>query len=868
MPRTGLAALAFLATIGIAAYVLMPDDSPDPLDPLQEPAVETEEERDAVAVDSSPAPEIEAAPVQRETVEPSASTSAASARDFETYEGADGALVRVIDKPTGEPVAGAEVLLIVRDELDESQLEMAMLAGGRDLRGILEEFGHRYKTGADGTVRTRPFTDYPVMLATFEGSSGFHWQSDPGEREVEIFIEPELIIRVQVVDQAGEPVPNAPVSLRMDDASYSFTMFTRNTDADGELVLDDLKPYLESMGQRETNLVLALATLQPRDQMHESTQVPLNQEVQESGQVKLVMPETGQVVIEVVHMDGQPYEGAGAVSLRRDGSENSFGPRQADNVMRQLEDGRAVFHHVALGQQLTAELHSSASRNTHSLDGAGPISAGEQVVLRIERPAYPEIRVVVVDPDANPYADQRILLSIESEHQHGSNDHSLMKRSDETGALTFELEERSAEEANFKRTARFSVQHEDGRKSSGHLDLSQPLPAQVNDMGQVVLEPDPVLLEGRVVDAAGDPVIAARVSLQSRRLDREGHPRGWSSTSVFAMTGANGEFILIGDPPESPEYSVKIFAKGFEELEEPVQLAGQSVEFRLNPGTYLAGRLIVDEGVSPFTLNVRLHDGDDGITWCSLENDSEMPENEARFEVALEVGVEYRLEVQTSVGEVLYELPGIYVSAGTTTEPPSLQPLDLRGIFRTIEITALSASGQPLDATFLVRSADDQWRSFSASDGVLELEVVEEIHELTVQHPEHAPKTLEGVRNDQTVRLDAGLEVTLVLPSDLLGIEENISYNVQIYPEADVGHRHYTAGSRIDFSDMGRAKIFAPGPGKYRVSVGLFYADGNHHRSSSFTTGSIEIISGGTVHNLQVDRDRFDRTLNRLLDRD
>jgi len=224
--------------------------------------------------------------------------------------------------------------------------------------------------------------------------------------------------------------------------------------------------------------------------------------------------------------------------------------------------------------------------------------------------------------------------------------------------------------------------------------------------------------------------------------------------------------------------------------------------------------------------------------------------------------------VQTSVGEVLYELPGIYASAGTTTEPPSLQPLDLRGMFRTIELTALSASGQPLDATFLVRSANDQWRSFSASDGVLELEVVEEIHEVTVQHPEHAPKTLEGVRTDQTIRLDAGLEVTLVLPSELLGIEEDVSYSVQLYPEADGGHRHYTSGSRIDFSDMGRAKIFAPGPGEYRVSIGLFHADGNHHHSSSFTAGSIEITSAGTVHNLQVDRERFDRTLNRLLNRD
>ena len=868
MLRTCLAAIAFLAIAGVAAYVLLPDDTPDPLDPLEEQAVEAQDERDAVTVDSSPAPEIESAPVQRETVEVDPATAASAPRGFEEYTGEDGALVRVVDRESGEPVEGAEVLLVVRDELEESQLALAMLAGGRELRGILREFGHRYKTGADGTVRTRPFTDYPILLATHEGRSGFNWQSEPGTREVEIEIEPELVVRVKVVDRDGQPVADAPVALRMDDPNYSFTLFTRNTDARGVLVLDDLNPYLESMGSREANLVIALATLQPSDQMDETTQVALDSKVQESGEIQLIMPETGQIVVEVVHPDGTPYQGSGAVTLRRDGSQSGFGPRQPENVMRTLENGHAVFHHVALGLQLTAELHSIESRNSQTLDGAGPTAPGERVVLRVERPAYPEVTVRLVDSDANPYAEQRVLLAVESEHQHGSYSNNLNKQTDDSGALTFELEERPADEPNFKRSVRFAVHHPDGRESSARVDLSQPLPAGVTDLGQLVLELDPVLLQGRVLDSNGEPIVAARVHLQSRRLDREGHPRGWSSTQIHAMSGADGAFLLIGDPPNSPEYGIKIFAEGYEELEESVQLAGQTVEYRLNPGTYVAGRIIVDEGMNPFSVNVQLHDGDGGSTWCSMERNGEMPQNEARFKTAMQVGVEYRLEVQTGVGEVLYELPGIYASAGVTTEPPSLQPLDLRGMFRTIELTALGADGQPLDATFVVRSANDTWRTYSANDGVLEFEVAEEIHELTIQHPEHIPKTLEGVRADQTIQLDRGLEVTLVMPPHLLGIEEDVSYSVQLYPESSGGHRNYVIGNRIDFDEMGRAKIFAAGPGKYRVSIGIFHADGNHHRSSSFTSGSIEITSAGSVHQLQVDRERFDQTLDRLLERD
>lgn len=868
MPRLGLAALALLAIVGIAAYVLMPSDEKEPLTSGQDSTVASEEERAPVVADTTPAPEMDTAPAQRETVEPEQAAKAASPGGFESYENADGALVRVVDKESGEPVAGAEVLLVVRDELEESQLEMAMLSGGSDLRQILKQFGHRYKTGADGTVRTRPFTDYPILLATHNGSSGFNWQSEPGTREVEIAIEPEVIVTVQVVDSDGQAVPNAPVALMMQQERFTFTMFTRDTDSDGVLVLDDLKPYLESIGDRDgSSLAVSLATMTAKEDLTETQRVTLNDEVRASGKVELVMPATGQVTVQVVSSDGSPYEGMAMVNLRSDSETSQFG-RQSDGVMRPVVDGSATFYHVALGRELVATLHTTEGNSIESTELHGPTQEGERIEVKIERPDYPRVRVQLVDGDGRPYADQRVHLAISIEHENGSQEHDRTEKSDAEGALSFELEARPADQLNYQRSARFMIKHEDGRESSAKLDLSQALSVGVTDFGMVALEADPVLLQGRVLDSAGEPIVAARMEIRSRRLDRDGHPSGWSSTRVHTSTGADGAFLLIGELPDSPEYAVRIMAEGYQEFEEPVQIAGQTVEFRLDAGTFLAGRMLFDAEVDPFSMSVRLHDPEGGTTWCSMQQDHQSEQHEVEFKSALKPGIEYRLEVQTSAGEVVYELPGLYVTAGTTTEPPGLQPLDLRGAVRTIELKVFGADGRPLDASMIVRSANDEWRSFSAVEGLFEVQIVDEIHELTVQHPEHASKTLTGVRTDQTLRLDAGLEATLILPSELLGIEENVSYNVQLYPESEGGHRHYLAGSRVEFESNGQAKIFVPGPAEYRVSIGIFHADGNTHRSSSFTTGSIQISSNGSVHNLQVDRERFDRTLNRLLDRD
>lgn len=868
MPRTGLAALALVAILGLAAYVLLPSDENEPLTgPPSEELAAKDGERAPVAADNAPAPEVETAPAQRETIEPEKRAPAAAGSRYERYEGEDGALIRVIDKASGEPVPGAEVLLVLRDELEESQLEMAMLSGGSDLRQILKQFGHRYKTGADGSVRTRPLTDYPIMLATHDGRSGFNWQSEPGTREVEIAIEPEIIITVRVVDADDQPVPHAPVALVMNQERFSFTMFTRDTDADGVLVLDDLKPYLESIGDRGASLEVSLATMSAKEDVTETQKQTLDEETRAAGEVKLIMPETGRVTVHVVRPDGSPFEGSGMVNLRPNTEPNSFG-RRSDGVMRPLQGGSATFYHVALGRSLEASLLTPETQSEETVELQGPTREGERIEVNLERPDHPQVRVRLVNGEGNSLAHQRVELEVKTETDRGSHEHTRIKQTDDSGAVVFEVEARPADQTSFKRSTRFVIKHEGGRESSAELDLSQTLPPGITDLGAVVLEAEPVLLEGRVLDPSGEPVIAARIEVRSRRLDHEGHPRGWSSTRVQTTSGAQGTFLLVGDLPDAPEYAIRIMAEGFEEFEEPVQLAGQTVEFRLNAGTYLAGRILFDEGIDPFSMSVRLHDQEGGTTWCGMRRDHQAENDEVSFQASLTPGMEYRLEVQTSAGEVVYELPGLYVTAGITTEPAVLQPLDLRGTVRTIELTVLGADGKPLEASMIVRSAEDEWRSFSAVEGSFELQIVEEIHELTVQHPEHASKTLTGIRTDQTVQLEAGLEITLVLPAELIGIEDDVSYNVQLYPEAEGGHRHYLAGSRVNFSEVGQAKLFVPGPGEYRVSVGIFHTDGNSHRSSSFTSGSVQITTHGTVHRLQVDRDRFDRTLNRLLNRD
>ena len=861
MSRALLALCALLAVGGLAVFILLPGGEEPPLDPLDASPAEVEEEDRGpaeveVATQPTVTPELEAAPTQRDEIE--AVEAAASVKEFETYEGEDGAIVRVIDDETGEPIPGAEVLLVLRNEIEEEALEVALTAGASNLRAILVEYGHRYRANAEGEARVLPISDYPIIMAYTEDMSGFAWQDGPGAREIEVRMKPLLKVHVTVVDQQGVPVPHAPVALQMRDERFSFTLFTRDADEQGELLLDDLQPFLESGGgPGNAQLAIVAHAMQTDTEGDGPHVVMIDDEVLAAAEAQLVLPPTGQVQVKVVQADGKPFLDNGIVMLRHAGEQSGFGMSNEGGLVRQVVDGVAHFRHIALGgQELVAEFRRMGTPTSEIVSLNGPTQAGEVVEAEIQRAARPKLSLRLVDEEGQPITEALVEIELAVATSEEESSDYWSRRSDDAGRIEFEIDPLPAERSTLSsRRLLLEIDTPGIGKSGTQVDLSQPFAPGAHDLGDVVLTSSPVLVQGQLVDPAGNPVARARVNLMRANVwNDEFH--GWRHTEVDAMTDAEGRFRLQGEKPEGERFAVQVWSEEYQQLEEEVQLYGPEQQFILQLATHFLGTMRFDSSASISNIQIYFLNEAEDRQWVSMSQRDEV----AEFEAQVEPGVAYTFIAETSAGEELLRIPGLVATASSDNRPHALQDIDLRGLLRTIVLRVEGPDGKPLDATVVVKSEQSSWHSYTAHQGKMELPVVKALPEVTVQHPAHAPRTLKELSSDQTIRLERAMEVSVILPTEYLAIE-GVELAVLLTPTENHDHSLYASRRRVEFDAQGRATAYAPVPGNYRADLSVGVRKENHHSSTTIHAGDFHIGSSGMVITLSIDRERFDRAV-------
>lgn len=863
MSRSWLAALALGVLVLLTIFVLLPEDEPNLHDdPIASPAAELPD-AEAVTVGDIPAATTnQPEPAARAAVQAEDAPALATA-EFETYEGANGTLVTVLDKESGKPVASASVLVCLRDEMDENELEMALVSGTETLENIMRKYGHRYQTGADGTVMVQPITDYPMLYARLGKLSGFAYQIEPGVHEIELLLERDLSMKIQVVDERGASVAKAPVALRMISDEYQFALFTRDTDEQGILLFENMRPYTMSTIGGNARLELTAGALIEPDKLTEKQRVVLNDEAFELGEAVLVLPPTGRVLVRTVQADGELFDGKGTVFLRStESSGESFGPPAG--MSRPLIDGVAEFPHIVLGLDLIADVYVENAPSPDTGKGLGPTTASETVELEIQRTLRPIVRARLMDSQGEVLRETSIQTRLATGDGRSNSNRGSTTRTDAEGWFEMELEARPADAApSYRRHLQLTYQGKDLSESEAKLDLSHRLRLGINDFGDLQLSPSAVLLHGRVLDQFGEPIAQANVSLQQARLGRDGEVRGWRSISnLQTRSTADGRFVLQGELPDASQFRWSISANRFETSELVVQPVGQEVEVRLDPGSFISGSVRVDAGIDPSRLQLSFVEGEHNTAWVPLRAVAG-EDGLANFEYQAHPDTPYAFVLQSEAGEVLHEQPGISTQRGETSTPPGLQPLDLRGRLRQIELKAVDIHGEPVDATYILRATEDSWNSVTAHHGVLNLTLAKELVEVVVQHATHASVRLEHVSQSQIIRMEPALEITVSVPQRFLR-EENINLSVQMYPENRGQGRIYSAANRMDVNAQGNATLHAPQAGSYRVSLMLFYEEGNQHRSRSISAGTIEVSSHGSVYTLEIDSDRFDEAVSKL----
>lgn len=868
MPRSALVALLFLVLAAGAAVVLWPDEpagltEPEGTTPAAEEDAPELAEVGELPADTTP-PETPAERTEVETVKPPKTS------DLNTeYAGANGTLVRVLHAEDGEPAGGADVFMLLREDVNQRQLEMELTGQGRNFQSILMEYGRRYRTNSQGEVMVPPLTEFPMLMAKLDKATAFEWRVDQGAKEVELLLEPAPMVVVTVRTADGALAPEAPVALQMQWNERAFNVFTRRTGEDGTLLLDDLQPFLESIEEGQGQQVaVALGVVQDPNLPDEQKQaITLTDEVLAEGAVELILPPTGRIEVRVVDAEGEPVLETGIVALSTTDQESrGFGPMQQGESVA-LENGVAVFPHVGLGLELEARFAALGSQSSDLFEGAGPTQPGEVLEWTIQRDPRAFVRARLLDEEGTPHAEESFQARLETKRGNGSGSRGFQVETDADGWFEMEVERENQADASWTRTLKLSRLRE-GVTVAVEMPIPFEPPVGVTELGEFRMIPPPILLRGRVLDGKGDPIARASLMFEYERFGSNGHSYGWRTLyDTRVATDGEGQFVMQGtlDQEQAP-FRLQVNAAGFQTQHMDIQPVGQEVELRLAAGSYVTGEILLDEGFDSGDLRVVLLDDDGSRTWSSVRMTPSEEGPLCKFEQQVDVGKPYSLEVGTASGELLFSLPEVRALEGETVEPPGLQPLDLRGRLRKIQLEAFDTAGNKLNkAGFRVQDTNGGSTSFDSSGGEISLVVAEAIPRVIVHEASHLPVVLESVRNDQRVVMEGAIQVRVQVPYEFRSVE-GLTVSVQVYPNNFDHNLGVPFPGRESLDEAGEAVLHTYERGTHRVSLVLSYHEGNSHRSRSLRAEPIEVTASGATHVLSVDRDRFADAVERLKD--
>lgn len=356
-------------------------------------------------------------------------------------------------------------------------------------------------------------------------------------------------------------------------------------------------------------------------------------------------------------------------------------------------------------------------------------------------------------------------------------------------------------------------------------------PAQgATDLGDVAFAPVPVLAAGSVWMPSGAP--GERANVQLRLLGP-----GDRSDTLHAVSAADGAFELRGWHEDLRDLELSIHhPSGLSILNRRIPPGLTGLVIRMETGGCLAGRVLLDGGSGKDLVSCTLIQA--GAADVRLALDS------GRVRSGRIPSGSYTLRVMVADrAEPLLEVEGVAILNGVVTEPPEINPLDLRGRMSAIPIRVTDEDGEPLEASLRYRPAgggDDAWRTqrYDPPEPVL-LRTGADALDVEAAAPGMRTMLQKDVRAETTLRLRRGPPVLLVLrqppqlPADCV-LRAKLRPAVSEVNQESLPARFEARG----------AQLAARGPGAHEVVLSLENPHGYHGRFATLSPviGPIQIL--------------------------
>ena len=649
----------------------------------------------------------------------------------------DGLTLRVVGADQ-RALEAAEVRFMAADVDGEELLREAMLASGWDRIPLLERHGELLLTDAAGEVRLPRFQ----VMASVAARHGDLWSMldlrQGMEGPVQLVLRSSPALHIEVVNAAGRPAGNTPITLRSVRGAESMDLWRGISDANGLASIQHVgdvaqQDRLEGSLQLAPGFPCGLEFVRAVD-LRSDLAVPL----------RLTLPPLGSLVVRVECSDASALpRGTFVTVTSRDGAQGELSVPVVDGV--------ATITALAVGSALQLRAHTSEHWRPCVVAHAGPTAPGEVATAVMRFVAeWPALHGFVVEENGTPSALQ--IFSAHVLNEQGLPVRSFNLATDKAGSFRCDL--RPLEGVRCKRLEITRIQRDSGSvQAMAFAPLLEESPAGTCDLGTLVLQSAPRVVSGIVLDNDGRAMRGTLVEVELRSASG-----AWLvSHELRGESAIDGTFEIRGPAPAAP-LRLRVQRERWRLLEAAPFVPGSSgVRLVLERLSSVVGQVIADTTVDPRHIEIALEPQTGGVPVAVAR-----PGADGHFFIEYVPQGTWRCVVTAEGGHSeLVVIPDVVVKAGG--DDPRLACIDLRGRCRSIVVDVLNEAGVAVDEAWVHVAAVGRGAWRRARDGHLEVLLGTAPLTLTAEAPGLRSMRREGVIADTRFTLPQGVRVRLEL---------------------------------------------------------------------------------------------------------
>ena len=751
-----------------------------------------------------------AAAVAKEAVEGVERDPAAELRMAADVDAASEPLlrVRVVLASTGSPVAAAAVFHIP---------EMFSVDGERPDVAAALALPPPLRTDAAGFAALPLHRGKPeLVFCSHEGmwAEAVAWQVPEDGAPLLLQLQEDFDLRVQVLGPAGEPVVGAPVIVASPDRMNGRELLLGGSLEQATAAPDGIAVFAHLRPRIDSTVVLAMLDMP----LPERVLANVDLAASPPQPVILRLPATGALTLRLVDAQG-PWAPPEVVSVGIEDRTTDGGEPERHTYL--LRDGRLTLSHVGLARRLFAKVECDWCRGELLIEG--PTTAGEHRVVDLRVVRQPLLTGRLVTETRAPVAGEGWLAVYAAGDWTSYN---VWFETDAAGRFSMPLPPVFVAGSEM-----FTVLVPAGQPRPGNpmarVQLPEWLLQQPKDLelGDVVVGPAPVLVDGVVVDLSGAAVPGVALRVQE-------HRGGVRETAVDTSTvsDADGRFAIRAFLPATGLHLVA--EKSMHRTQDlPLRVGERGLRVVMPATGRVVAKVRLDEGVPMRLLLASCTESAAGRTQtrgCHLAIEGD----ELTFDDVTPGAVTVALR-PVGESEPVWLAANVTVRGGETTTLPEI---DLRGKLRAVRVRVVDDARRPvLDANVRIDPDRDGAREHAVThDGSLTLLLHRPVSVL-VHADGHANVLLPELFADAEATLPAGLAVELQLQQappapplrleavlDLLGIgaAPRLEGDLQWRDSSDL----YEFGDARSLStvsgvagDDGRVRLSLPHAGTWRL---------------------------------------------------